>query len=311
MRARNALAVVLIAAATGFGPGAGTAAAEPAYLPYYAVMDPPIVYPGAVVRLRVRPPAGAETGTVLVAGRRFQGEIEDGIFSAYFAVDVDTLPGPYVLTYDVGSRHGTRTVTVRARRFDEEGRVAVPISHDDEAVEDLTKGSKRLVSLWNRVTLERYWSGSFLSPVPGVVGGPFGMHKTVDESEAAEPLTSVGLISKSEATVVASNRGVVALIADAPGGKFLVLDHGMGLYTYYAGLAATEVEEGQLVTRGAKIARLPARHQPVMHFGARLGGSDVDPITLPGIEMQVPDLLPEAAHRAPSEERYRQHDYDY
>lgn len=310
MRARHALvAAALVAAVVAMAPG--KAAAEPAFLPYYAVMDPPIVYPGAVVRLQVRPPAGAATGTVLVAGRRFQGEIRDGMFSAYFAVDVDTLPGPYVLSYDVGSRHGTRTVTVRARRFDEEGRVAVPISHDDEAVEDLTRGSKRLVSLWNRVTLDRYWSGSFVTPVPGVVGGPFGMRKTVDESRAAQPLTSVGLISKSEASVVASNRGIVALIADAPGGKLVVIDHGLGLYTYYAGVAETEVEEGQVVTRGANIGKLPARRQPVMHFGARLGGADVDPITLPGIEMKIPDLLPEAAHRAPSEERYRQHDDDY
>ena len=310
MRPRNTLAVLLIAAAMGLAAGAGTAAAEPAYLPYYAVMDPPIVYPGAVVRFQIRPAADADTGTVLVAGRRFQGEIKEGIFSAYFAVDVDTLPGPYTLSYDVGSRRGTRTVTVRARRFDEEGRVAVPISRDDQAVEDLTRGNPRLVSLWNRVTLERYWSDSFLTPVPGVVGAPFGMRKTVDSS-AAMPLTSVGLVSTSAASVVAANAGTVALVADVPGGKVLVIDHGLGVYTYYAGLAKVVVGEGKSVARGAEIGKLPGGSRPVLHFGARLGGADVDPITLPGIQLHVPDLLPEAAHRAPSEERYRAHDYDY
>lgn len=313
MRARNTLAVVLVAAALGCGWGAGSAAAEPAYLPYYVVMDPPIVYPGAVVRLQIRPAADAETGTVLVAGRRFQGEIKEGIFSAYFAVDVDTLPGPYALSYDVGSRHGTRTVTVRARRFDEEGRVAVPISRDDQALEELIKGSPRLISLWNRVTLERSWSDSFLTPVPGVVGAPFGMRKTVDSSTAM-PLTSVGLVSDSAASVVAANRGVVVLVADAPGGKFLVIDHGLGVYTYYAGLAEVAegvTEQGKPIARGAAIGRLPAAAHPILHFGARLGGADVDPITLPGIKLRIPDLLPEATHRAPSEERYRAHDYDY
>ncbi|MBI5506658.1 MAG: M23 family metallopeptidase [Deltaproteobacteria bacterium] len=310
MRATNALAVVLVAAALHCGWDAGTVAAEPAYLPYYAVMDPPIVYPGAVVRLQVRPAADADTGTVLVAGRRFQGEIKEGIFSSYFAVDVDTLPGPYTLTYDVGSRHGTRTVTVRARRFDEEGRVAVPISRDDQSLEELIKGSPRLISMWNRVTLERSWSDSFLTPVPGVVGAPFGMRKRVDSSTAM-PLTSVGLVSESAAAVVAANRGVVILVADAPGGKFIVIDHGLGVYTYYAGLAEVVAEQGKPIARGAAIGKLPAGARPVLHFGARLGGADVDPITLPGIQLRIPDLLPEATHRAPSEERYRAHDYDY
>lgn len=308
MREPYALAAVLVAAAFVIG-GGGAAAAESAYLPYYAVMDPPIVYPGAVVRFQIRPPADAVTGTVLVAGRRFQGEIKEGIFSAYFAVDVDTLPGPYTLRYDVGSRGGSRTVTVRARRFDEEGRVAVPISRDDQAVEDLTKGSPRLVSLWNRVTLERFWSDSFLTPVAGVVGAPFGMRKTVDSS-AGRPLTSVGLVSVSAAPVVAANRGVVVLVAEAPGGKFVVVDHGLGVYTYYAGLAEAVAEQGKPVARGAELGKLPAQERPVLHFGARLGGADVDPITLPGIQLRIPDLLP-AAQRMPSEERYRAHDYDY
>lgn|GEM_PF-1964239 len=308
MRARNAVAAALVAAA--IGAGAATAAAEPAYLPYYVVMDPPIVYPGAVVRLEVRAPSDADSGSVLVVGRRFQGEIKDGIFSAYFAVDIDTLPGPYVLSYDVGSRHGTRTVTVRARRFDDSKRVAVPISPADEALEDLVNRSPTLVSLWNRVTLERYWSDSFLTPVSGEVGSPFGVRKTTTDSSAAKPLTSVALVATSAASVVASSRGVVALVADAPGGIVIVIDHGLGVYTYYAGLARAVVAEGKTVARGAEIGKLPAAARPVLRFGARLGGADVDPVTLPGIQLRIPDLLPEA-RRQPSEERYRAHDYDY
>ena len=68
------------------------------HLPYYVAMDPPIVYPGAIIRLQVRPPAGATGGSVFVAGRRYLGQIEDGMFVAYFAVDIDTLPGPYELS---------------------------------------------------------------------------------------------------------------------------------------------------------------------------------------------------------------------
>ena len=134
---------------------ASLAAAEPAYLPYYVVMDPPIVYPGAVVRIQIRAPRDASAGTVLVAGRRFQGEIANGVFTAYFAVDIDTLPGPYELQYDVGSRSGTRTVTVRARRFDEEGLWKGGISRNDQAVEEMTVRNVQLLALWNRTALFR------------------------------------------------------------------------------------------------------------------------------------------------------------
>ena len=114
--ASSVVAFGLLMTASGL---VGTAAATPEW---YVAMDPPIVYPGAVVRLQVRADSAVDGGSVFVAGRRFLGHVENGIFTAYFAVDIDTLPGPYELAYDVGAHRGVRVVTVRARRMDEESR---------------------------------------------------------------------------------------------------------------------------------------------------------------------------------------------
>lgn len=309
--ARTARALLARASVAALAWGAWTAAAwaDPGRVPYYVVMDPPIVYPGAIVRIQVSAPGDATGGSVAVAGRRFFGRIEEGIFTAYFAVDVDTLPGPYELRYDVGSRRGLRVVTVRARRFDEEGRFAGTVSDIDLALERLTRTNPRLLSLWNRYTMERYWSGAFLTPTAGSVGATFGMRR-VTEKSIGEAHTGVDLLSTSGAPVVSASVGVVAMVADAPGGKFVALDHGEGLYTYYAGLLDVLVPEGKYVSRGVVLGHLPGGTSPLLHFGARLGGAQVDPVTLPGIPLRVPDLPPEA-RRAPSEERDKRSDYDY
>jgi len=277
------------------------------HLPYYVVMDPPIVYPGAIIRLQVRPPAGATSGSVFVAGRRYLGQIDDGMFVAYFAVDIDTLPGPYELRYDVGSRHGTRVVTVRARRMDEEGRGEKALSREDLVVEELVRSNPRLVSLWNRVTLERYWNGPFLAPSPGKMVATFAMRKT-SETSLGSPHTGVDLAARGGSAVTSAGIGTVALMADGPGGaRIVVVDHGYGLYTYYYGLGEVFVDEGTWVKRGMVLGNMS--NAGVLHFGARLAGAQVDPVSLPGITLKVPALSGEK--RAPKEEKDRTSDYDF
>jgi len=279
---------------------------ESQHLPYYVVMDPPIVYPGAIIRLKVRPPAGATGGSVFVAGRRYLGQIEEGMFVAYFAVDIDTLPGPYELSYDVGSRHGTRVVTVRARRMDEEGRGERSLTREDLTVEELVRSNPRLVSLWNKATLERYWNGPFLTPSKGPMVATFAMRRT-SETSLGSPHTGVDLAARAGSEVISAGIGTVALVADGPGAKIVVVDHGYGLYTYYFGLGEVFVDEGAWVKRGMPLGNMPSKG--VLHFGARLAGAQVDPVSLPGIALKVPALSGEK--RAPKEEKDRTSDYDY
>lgn len=311
---RMVMAVVIAAAGVAlFGVSAGSAWASEdgeKHLPYYVVMDPPIVYPGAIIRLQVRPPAGATGGSVFVAGRRYLGMIEDDLFVAYFAVDIDTLPGPYELSWDVGSRHGSRVVTVRARRMDDEARGERTLTREDLLVEELVRSNPRLASLWNRTTMERYWSGPFETPSPGRMVATFAMRRSSEDS-LGSPHTGVDLAARPGSDVSAAGIGVVSLVANGPGAKIIVVNHGYGLYTYYFGLGEVFVEEGILLKRGEVIGKMPESSSAVLHFGARLAGAQVDPVSLPGITLRVPGLSGDAAKRAPKEEKDRTSDYDY
>jgi murein DD-endopeptidase MepM/ murein hydrolase activator NlpD len=133
--------------------------------------------------------------------------------------------------------------------------------------------------------------------------------RRTSETSIGMPHTGVDLAARGGSEVVAAGKGIVALVADGPGARIVVIDHGYGLFTYYFGIGEVFVDEGTVVKRGAVIGHMPESGKSVLHFGARLAGAQVDPVSLPGIALKVPPLSGE--HRGPKEEKDRKNDYDY
>lgn len=120
--------------------------------------------------------------------------------------------------------------------------------------------------------------GSWAWPVRGPVihafeppETPFGSgHRGID---VAAPVGTV---------VVAPEAGVVAFSGKVGGQLFVTLDHGGGLTTTYSWLSETLVRKGDVVPRGAPIARTGRGHAgasvPHLHFGVRLDDAYLDPM---------------------------------
>jgi murein DD-endopeptidase MepM/ murein hydrolase activator NlpD len=120
--------------------------------------------------------------------------------------------------------------------------------------------------------------GSWAWPVRGPVihafdppETPFGSgHRGID---VAAPIGTA---------VVAPEAGVVAFSGRVGGELFVTLDHGGGLTSTYSWLSETLVREGDVVPRGAPIARTGRGHAgatvPHLHFGVRLDGVYLDPM---------------------------------
>ena len=86
------------------------------------------------------------------------------------------------------------------------------------------------------------------------------------------------------APVIATNRGVVALVGDFYyAGRLVYVDHGVGLLTAYLHLSEILVVPGDTVARGQLLGRVGASGRvtgPHLHWIARSGVVMVDPLSL-------------------------------
>lgn len=86
--------------------------------------------------------------------------------------------------------------------------------------------------------------------------------------------------------ILAPAAGVVTFSGKVAGQLFITLDHGDGLSSTYSWLSSTAVRKGDHVSVGATIGTTGSGHPgssiPHLHFGVKLGGEYVDPMSLLG-----------------------------
>jgi hypothetical protein len=160
-----------------------------------------------------------------------------------------------------------------ARRFDE---------LDARTLARTEEEQRRLLEVLSGRSPERLWRGPFAAPVSGS-GSGFGSRRVVN-GRASSPHSGLDLEAEPGTPVLASNAGTVAL-ADTLffAGGTVVLDHGLGLFTIYSHLSEISVSPGQRVERGRPIARSGATGRvtgPHLHWGVRLAGARVNPLSL-------------------------------
>lgn len=212
-------------------------------------------------------------------------------FAALVGVDLEERPGRRSLQLDLmdalGNRYrGYRTVDVAKAKFPIQ-RLTMPkelVELDAETMKRVEQEVERLKAVWADPTPEKLWRGSFTLPVNrGRRPSGFGARRIINGEERSRH-TGADIEAPLGTPVLAANTGRVALVDEHffPG-KLVVLDHGLGLYTMYFHLQEALVEAGQLVEKGQQIGKVGTTGRasgPHLHFGARLNGARVDPLSL-------------------------------
>ncbi len=281
-----ALALIATACVAGLEPSEALAVAS-----LRVSWQPTRVRPGDVARVVVRGVRDGETVEGSIAEQPLAFFPGRGRAVALAGIDVETPPGRLHWRVSVTGGAGRPRmvrgeVSVDPRRFDTE-RLTLPpgmVDLDEDTARRAEAEAERLRALYQTVTPERLWQGRFALPVEGAGAGTgFGARRIIN-GQPRSPHSGLDYPAERGAPVLAANAGRVALIGDFffPG-RFVVIDHGLGVHTAYFHLDGTVVAEQDPVARGQPIGLVGATGRatgPHLHFVAVVGSARVDPAAL-------------------------------
>jgi murein DD-endopeptidase MepM/ murein hydrolase activator NlpD len=214
-----------------------------------------------------------------------------GGHAALVGLDLETKSGAHtwrvaVVEREREPRTARGQVQILRRDFPVQ-RLALPpamVEPDPETERRAVMEGQRLQTLYRTITPERLWRGRFTRPVAGTERATgFGARRIINGHPRA-PHGGADFSAPKGTPVVAANAGRVALVGEFffPG-RFVILDHGLGLYTLYFHLDSLTVAEDQRVERGQTLGTVGATGRatgPHLHFGAQVGAARVDPAAL-------------------------------
>jgi murein DD-endopeptidase MepM/ murein hydrolase activator NlpD len=250
---------------------------------------PPSLHPGDVALVVVEGAADAREVDGRLGDQPLRFFSRGDERAAVVGIDLDAKPGPMTwriaVIDDAGiSRELSGRVVMGSRRFPIE-RLTLPapmVDLDPEVTRRVEREAVQLNEVFATIGPERLWRNRFTPPVPGQ-GHGFGSRRVINGQPRA-PHTGLDFAAERGTPVMASNRGRVTLTGEFFfAGRFVVLDHGLGLYTLYYHLDRVDAARGAMVERGEVIGAVGATGRatgPHLHWAARLGSARVDPAAL-------------------------------
>jgi len=211
------------------------------------------------------------------------------VHRALVGVDLEQSAGQYDLALNGKLQSGdplscNAVVSVRAGHFAIE-KLRVNGKFVELSPEDTKRAEEeqhRLRELFARATPERLWRGRFRMPLDGVhTGSNFGRRRVLN-GKPGSPHSGLDLAAAAGTPVHASQRGRVEFAGELFfSGNTVILDHGLGLYTFYGHLESISVSVDDLVEAGAKLGRVGATGRatgPHLHWGMYVNAAKVNPL---------------------------------
>lgn len=139
------------------------------------------------------------------------------------------------------------------------------------------------MGIYNTTTKKSYISSKFILPLNSKITSDFGKARVYNGSLNGYH-SGTDFRAKVGTPIIASNDGVIVLAKDRfYSGGSVVIDHGGGIYTCYYHMSKFNVKKGDRVKKtqvlglSGDTGRVTGPH---LHFSARVGGLQVDPLQL-------------------------------
>lgn len=248
---------------------------------------------GSILVVEVRSDAPIASVAAMTAGvpLHFWSDNEGRVHQALVGVDFLTEPGPRPLEARVALASGASVRCALELRIVDGAfpvqRLRVEPKYVELSPENLARSrreSAELDAIFTSVTRERLWRTGFVPPVPGYsASGSFGKRRVFND-QPRNPHSGEDFPAPAGTPVRAGARGRVAL---AKGlfflGNTVVIDHGLGLISYFGHLSSIDVEPGAIVEADTVVGKVGATGRVTgahLHWGVRLADARVNPLDL-------------------------------
>jgi len=206
-------------------------------------------------------------------------------------VDLEKAPGEYELKV-TGQRAAGEKVACSAKLEVKEGKFATEkltvgkqfVEPSAEQIKRANEERQKLRDIFERVTPERLWDGKFRIPLEGVTtGSNFGKRRILNGNPGS-PHSGTDFPAPTGTPVHAAQRGRVVLAEELFfAGNTVVVDHGLGVYTFYGHLSEIGVKVGDALEAGAVLGKVGATGRvtgPHLHWGLTVERARVNPLQI-------------------------------
>jgi murein DD-endopeptidase MepM/ murein hydrolase activator NlpD len=210
---------------------------------------------------------------------------------ALIGVDLEKAPGAYELKVTGQGADGEKVtcmtrVEVKLGRFATE-RLTVGkqfVEPSPEQIKRADEERQKLRDIFDRVTPQRLWDGQFRMPLDGVTeGSNFGKRRILNGNPGS-PHGGADLRGTTGTLVHAAQRGRVVLAEELFfAGNTVVIDHGLGIYTFYGHLSEIDVKVDEVLEAGAVLGKVGATGRvtgPHLHWGLTVEKARVNPLQI-------------------------------
>jgi murein DD-endopeptidase MepM/ murein hydrolase activator NlpD len=216
---------------------------------------------------------------------------------ALLGIDLEQKSGEYEIAF-AAQLPGGEQASCSARVSVKEGKFAVEnlkvapefVEPNPSDVERANKERQRLRELFGTSTPERLWRGSFRLPLPGAKNARNFGRRRVLNGQPGSPHTGVDFPAPPGTLIRASQRGRVVLAENLFfSGNTVILDHGLGVYTFYGHMISMSVRVGDVVNTGAILGHVGATGRvtgPHLHWGLTVNQARVNPLQIVGLPAQ-------------------------
>jgi len=146
-----------------------------------------------------------------------------------------------------------------------------------------SKEYAQAMKIYNSVSKKSYIHQKFIVPLDTKITSDFGKARVYNDTLKGYH-SGTDFRAKVGTSIIASNDGIIILAKDRfYSGNSIIIDHGQGIYTCYYHMSKFNVKKGDEVKRGQLLGLSGSTGRvtgPHLHFSARVGGIQVDPLQL-------------------------------